>query len=189
VNAGVNNPADGRAEASPDRRGSGGGAPFFANISNSSYPTTHTTRTECIFFFAQGVWMLVWTIRLRRAPIGGAAAVARRRPKLTTDQVSAVTKKVGLTLTLWSARWVKPFCSRGLARVNPRPIPIYLYLYVLGEWVDPHRERQTTPQGQTSSPPKSFLTPTAKARPNQAAIATAAETPGTTHRARPRSPK
>ena len=59
---------------------------------------------------------------------------------------------------------------------------------VLGEWVNPHRERQTIPQGQTSSPPNSFLTPTAKARPNQAAIATAAETPGTTHRARPRSP-
>ena len=38
-------------------------------------------------------------------------------------------------------------------------------------------------------PAKSCLTPTAKARPNQAAIATAAETPGTTPRARPRSPK
>jgi len=52
----------------------------------------------------------------------------------------------------------------------------------------PHKERQTIPQGPTSSPPKSFLTPTAKARPNQAAVATAAETPGTTHRAQPRSP-
>jgi len=59
---------------------------------------------------------------------------------------------------------------------------------VLGEWASPHRERQTIPQGQTSSPPKRFLTPTAKARPNQVAIATAAETPDTTHRARPRSP-
>jgi len=59
---------------------------------------------------------------------------------------------------------------------------------VLGEWVNPRRERQTIPQGQISSPPKSVLTPTAKAHPNQAAIATAAETPGTTHRARPRSP-
>jgi len=59
---------------------------------------------------------------------------------------------------------------------------------MLGEGVNPHREWQTIPQGQTSIPPKSFLTPTAKARPNQAAIATAAETPDTTHRARPRSP-
>jgi len=50
----------------------------------------------------------------------------------------------------------------------------------------PHRERQTIPQGQTSIPRNFFLTPTAKARPDQAAIATAAETPGTTHRARPR---
>jgi len=55
-------------------------------------------------------------------------------------------------------------------------------------WVNPHRERHTIPQGQTSSPPKSLLTPTAKAHPNQAAINTAAETPGTTHRAQPRSP-
>ena len=37
---------------------------------------------------------------------------------------------------------------------------------VLGEWVNPHRERQTIPQGQTSSPHKSVLTPTAKARHN-----------------------
>ena len=40
-------------------------------------------------------------------------------------------------------------------------------IYALGEWVNPHRERQPIPQGQTSSPPKSFLTSTAKARPNQ----------------------
>jgi len=65
---------------------------------------------------------------------------------------------------------------------------IGIAIAVLGEWVNPHRERQTIPQGQTSRPPQSFLTPTAKARPNQAAIATAAETHGTTHRARPRSP-
>ena len=30
----------------------------------------------------------------------------------------------------------------------------------------PTQRAQTIPQGQTSSPPKSFLTPTAKARPN-----------------------
>jgi len=59
---------------------------------------------------------------------------------------------------------------------------------MLGGWVNPHRERQTIPQGQTSSPPKSFLTPAAKAHPNQTANATAAETSGTTHRARSRSP-
>jgi len=34
---------------------------------------------------------------------------------------------------------------------------------MLGGWVNPHREQQTTPQGQTSSPPKSCFTPTAKA--------------------------
>jgi len=32
---------------------------------------------------------------------------------------------------------------------------------MLGGWVDPHREQQTIPQGQTSIPPKSFSTPTA----------------------------
>ena len=59
---------------------------------------------------------------------------------------------------------------------------------MLGGWVNPHRGQQTIPQGQTSSPPKSFLTPTAKARPDQAALATSAEARGATHRARPRSP-
>jgi len=33
--------------------------------------------------------------------------------------------------------------------------------YMLGGWVNPHREQQTIPQGQTSIPPKSFSTPTA----------------------------
>ena len=66
-------------------------------------------------------------------------------------------------------------------------LPSELSSPVLGEWVDPHRERHTIPQGQTSSPPQSFLTPTAKARPNLAAIAMAAETAGTTHRERPQS--
>jgi len=59
---------------------------------------------------------------------------------------------------------------------------------MLGGWVNPHREQQTIPQGQTSSPPKYVFTPTAKARPDQAALATSAEARGATHRARPRSP-
>ena len=57
---------------------------------------------------------------------------------------------------------------------------------MLGGWVNPHREQQTIPRGQTSNPPKSFFTPTAKARPDQAALATSAEARGATHRARPR---
>jgi len=32
---------------------------------------------------------------------------------------------------------------------------------MLGGWVNPHREQQTIPQGQTSITPKSFSTPTA----------------------------
>ena len=52
--------------------------------------------------------------------------------------------------------------------------------------VDPHREQQTIPQGQPSSPPRSFFTPTAKARPDRAALATSAEAQGATHRVRPR---
>jgi len=56
---------------------------------------------------------------------------------------------------------------------------------MLGGWVNPHREQQTIPQGQTSSPSKSFFTPTAKARPDQAALATSAEARGATHRASP----
>ena len=55
------------------------------------------------------------------------------------------------------------------------PLPIsYAVWHMLGGWVNPHREQQTIPQGQTSSPPKSFFTPTAKARPDQAALATSA---------------
>ena len=60
---------------------------------------------------------------------------------------------------------------------------------MLGGWVNPHREQQTIPQGQTSLPPKSFSTPTAKSRHDQAALAASAEARGATHRARPRSPK
>ena len=50
---------------------------------------------------------------------------------------------------------------------------------MLGGWVNPHREQQTIPQGQTSSPPT--CTPTVKARPDQASLATSAETRGVTH--------
>jgi len=35
---------------------------------------------------------------------------------------------------------------------------------MLGGWVNPHREQETIPQGQTSIPPKSFSTPTANGR-------------------------
>jgi len=38
---------------------------------------------------------------------------------------------------------------------------------MIGGWANPHREQHTIPQGQTSSPPKSFFTPTAKARPTR----------------------
>jgi len=43
---------------------------------------------------------------------------------------------------------------------------IFFFFFVslsdmLGGWVNPHREQQTIPQGQTSIPPKSFSTPTA----------------------------
>ena len=46
---------------------------------------------------------------------------------------------------------------------------------MLGGWVNPHREQKTVPYGQISSPPNYFFTPTAKARPDQAALATSAE--------------
>ena len=62
-------------------------------------------------------------------------------------------------------------------------------VHMLGGWVDPHKEQQTIPQGQTSSPPKFFFTPTAKARPDQAALATLTEARGATHRARPQREK
>jgi len=52
---------------------------------------------------------------------------------------------------------------------------------MLGGWVNPHREQQTIPQGQTSSPPKSFFTPTAKAHPDQPALPTSAEARRATH--------
>ena len=52
---------------------------------------------------------------------------------------------------------------------------------ICSAWVNPHREQQTIQQGPTSSPPKSVFTPTAKARPDQAALATSAEARGATH--------
>jgi len=56
--------------------------------------------------------------------------------------------------------------ERGLGlRVTAR-----LGLRMLGGWVNPHREQQTIPQGQTSIPPKSFSTPTAKSRHDPAAL-------------------
>jgi len=71
-------------------------------------------------------------------------------------------------------------------RSYPRPFPCHCPLCSAG--VNPHREQQTTPQGDTSSPPKYFFTPTAKARPDQVALATSAEARGATHRARPQTP-
>jgi len=75
-------------------------------------------------------------------------------------------------------------CALTLQPVNVEDISISYF----GGWVNPHREQQTIPQGQTSIPPKYFFMPTAKARPDQAALATSAEARGATHRARPRSP-
>ena len=83
-----------------------------------------------------------------------------------------------------------------LARANPRATASPLLNQPLhqnseslvGRWVNPHREQQTIPQGHTSSPPKFVCPPTAKARPDQASIATSAEARGATRRARPRSP-
>ena len=72
--------------------------------------------------------------------------------------------------------------------ISSQPERADSYSRMLGGWVNPHREQQTIPQGQTSSPPKYFFTPRAKARPDQAALATSAETRGATHRARPRNP-
>ena len=85
---------------------------------------------------------------------------------------------VGLTRALASTTGVRTPRSWTWSRVNP----------MLGGWVNPHREQQTIPQGQTSSPRKSLFTPTAKARPDQAALVTSVEARGDTHRARPRSP-
>jgi len=62
-------------------------------------------------------------------------------------------------------------------------------VFMLGGWVNPHREQQTIPQGQTSIPPISpRQRPTAKARHDQAALAASAEARRATHQARPRSP-
>ena len=60
--------------------------------------------------------------------------------------------------------------------------------YVLGVWVNPHRERQTIPQGQTSQPAKISPHANGQSAPDQAALATFAGARGTTHRARPRRP-
>ena len=58
-----------------------------------------------------------------------------------------------------------------------------MYIYMLGGWVNPHREQQTIPQGQTSIPPKSFSTP--RVNPNL----NPNPNPGShTHGARSRSP-
>ena len=59
---------------------------------------------------------------------------------------------------------------------------------VLGVWVNPHRERQTIPQGQTSKPAQIFPHANGQSAPGKAALATFAGARGATHQARPRSP-
>jgi len=59
---------------------------------------------------------------------------------------------------------------------------------MLGGWVNPHREQQTIPQGQTSKPAQIFPHANGQSAPGKAALATFAGAPGATHRARPRSP-
>ena len=59
---------------------------------------------------------------------------------------------------------------------------------MLGRWVNPHREQQTIPQGQTSKPAQIFPHANGQSAPGKAALATFAGAPGATHRARPRSP-
>jgi len=53
---------------------------------------------------------------------------------------------------------------------------------MLGGWVNPHREQQTIPQGQTSLPPKSFSTPTAN---GQSALRTGSARGGVGRRGKP----
>jgi len=56
------------------------------------------------------------------------------------------------------------FCridADGSGLISLEELAVRLYEYMLGGWVNPHREQQTIPQGQTSLPPKSFSTPTA----------------------------
>ena len=60
--------------------------------------------------------------------------------------------------------------------------------FMLGGWVNPHREQQTIPQGQTSKPAQIFPHANGQIAPGKAALATFAGAPGATHRARPRSP-
>jgi len=52
------------------------------------------------------------------------------------------------------------FC---VASASPPSLKENNNAHMLGGWVNPHREQQTIPQGQTSSPPNSFFTPAAKA--------------------------
>jgi len=58
---------------------------------------------------------------------------------------------------------------------------------MLGGWVNPHREQQTIPQGQTSKPAQIFPHANGQRTPGKASLATFAGAPGATHRARPRS--
>jgi len=52
---------------------------------------------------------------------------------------------------------------------------------VLGVWVNPHRERQTIPQGPTSKPAQIFPHANGQSAPDQAALATFAGARGATH--------
>ena len=103
-------------------------------------------------------------------------------PCLGCGQLSGPSTCITLTITIL----LHGYCAIYDPPLKPPSCMPYT-IHVLGEWVNPHRERQTIPHGQTSSPPKVFLTPAAKARPDQA-IATSAEAPGATHRAWLRSP-
>jgi len=68
---------------------------------------------------------------------------------------------IGIHVFLWRShknmthvfRLVKPCIWHGYVHIQGT--------CMLGGWVNPHREQQTIPQGQTSLPPKSFCTPTA----------------------------
>jgi len=82
-------------------------------------------------------------------------------------------------------------------RARPRSPSRCAYTYIeapangrcmLGGWVNPHREQQTIPQGQTSKPAQIFPHANGQSAPGKAALATFAGAPGATHRARPRSP-
>jgi len=110
----------------------------------------------CIYLFKSYIYIYVC---VQHIPYLARTHPSLTQPRLINRKLGKITTHSPLAQTHYSLTHPRllnrkvgiPITHSPLAQTHP----------MLGGWVNPHREQQTIPQGQTSIPPTSFSTSTA----------------------------